>query len=74
MVCLVGAGFVVILVVGAFLFWLYRLGVGEDEELDDPAILEPGSQELQGSRNQEVEGSGSQGAEESGTVDNPPLP
>jgi hypothetical protein len=73
MVCLVGAGLVVILVVGAFLFWLYRLGVGEGEELEDPDILEPGSQELRGSGNQEVEGSRSQGTEESGTVDNSPL-
>lgn len=35
LVCLVGAGLVVLLVVGAFLFWLYRLGMDGEEELED---------------------------------------
>jgi len=32
--CLVGAGIVVVLVVGAFLFWLYRLGTDEGDEVE----------------------------------------
>jgi hypothetical protein len=40
--CLGGAGLVVILLVGAFLFWLYRLGTGEDEEFEDQEIEAPG--------------------------------
>jgi hypothetical protein len=31
----VGAGLVILLVVGAFLFWLYRLGMDGEEELED---------------------------------------
>jgi hypothetical protein len=31
----VGAGLVLLLVVGAFLFWLYRLGIDGEEELED---------------------------------------
>jgi hypothetical protein len=45
----VGAGLVILLVVGAFLFWLYRLGMDGEEELEDhvgwkserPGIEEP---------------------------------
>jgi len=63
-VCLVGAGLVVVLVVGAFLFWLYRLGMSEDEEFGDEEVWEsedqgngePGNQEIGGSGNQEIGG------------------
>ena len=41
-VCLVGAGLVVLLVVGAFLFWLYRLGMSEEEE--DQEVWETGEE------------------------------
>lgn len=49
--CLVGAGTVVVLAVGAFLFWLYRLGMDEGDEVEgqenwesvDQAIDESGA-------------------------------
>jgi hypothetical protein len=41
-ICLGGAGLVVILLVGAFLFWLYRLGREEDEEFENQGIEAPG--------------------------------
>jgi hypothetical protein len=36
----VGAGLVVALVVGAFLFWLYRLGMQEEEDGEDREVEE----------------------------------
>jgi hypothetical protein len=50
--CLGGAGLVVILAVGAFLFWLYRLGM--DEELEDQKIGESGDWEMGESGNQDL--------------------
>jgi len=44
--CLGGAGVVAVLVVGAFLFWLYRLGMAEDEATGDQEISESGNLEL----------------------------
>jgi hypothetical protein len=32
MLCLGGAGLLLVIVVGAFLYWLYRLGMAEEEE------------------------------------------
>jgi len=46
--CLGGAGLVVILLVGAFLFWLYRLGTGEDEEFENQEIEAPGDRDVEG--------------------------
>jgi hypothetical protein len=49
MICLGGAGVVVVLAVGGFLFWLYRLGTSdqfEDEEFGDQEIWESGDQEI----------------------------
>ena len=65
-VCLVGAGLVVLLVVGAFLFWLYRLGMSEDEEFGDGETSESGDQEIRELGNQEIGQSGNQGIGGSG--------
>jgi hypothetical protein len=43
--CLGGAGLVVILAVGAFLFWLYRLGTSEEVGDEESGIGESGDQE-----------------------------
>jgi hypothetical protein len=40
---------VVLLVVGAFLFWLYRLGMDDEEESEDQEGWEPEDQEGRGS-------------------------
>ena len=65
-VCLVGAGVVVLLVVSAFLFWLYRLGISEDEEFEDG---ESGNQEIGDSGNQAIGESGNQGSGNQGNGD-----
>jgi hypothetical protein len=43
--CLGGAGLAVILVAGAFLFWLYRLGMAEELGDEESGIGESGNQE-----------------------------
>jgi hypothetical protein len=43
--CLGGAGLAVILVAGAFLFWLYRLGMSEELGDEESGIGESGNQE-----------------------------
>lgn len=53
-VCLVGAGLVVLLVVGAFLLWLYRLGISEDEDLGDGEVWESDDQTPGQSGDQDV--------------------
>jgi len=65
-VCLVGVGVVVLLVVAAFLFWLYRLGMSEDEEFEDG---ESGNQEIGESGNQAIGESGNQGSGNQGNGD-----
>jgi hypothetical protein len=65
-VCLVGAGLVVLLVVGAFLFWLYRLGMSEDEEYEDEEIWEAGDQEIWESGSRGIGKSGNREIRESG--------
>jgi hypothetical protein len=54
--CLGVAGLVVILAVGAFLFWLYRLGTSEELEDEESGNQESGNQESgnQESGNQEI--------------------
>jgi hypothetical protein len=59
--CLVGAGLVILLVVGAFLFWLYRLGMAEDEEAVGQGIGESGDQGMGESGDQGMGESGNQG-------------
>jgi ABC-type branched-subunit amino acid transport system permease subunit len=53
--CLGGAGLVVAMVVGAFLFWLYRLGTSEleIEDAEGQEIWESGNQETRESGNRE---------------------
>lgn len=65
-VCLVGVGVVVLLVVAAFLFWLYRLGMSEDEEFEDGGS---GNQEIGESGNQAIGESGNQGSGNQGNGD-----
>jgi hypothetical protein len=40
MLCIGGAGVLLVSVVGAFLYWLYRLGMAEEEELEDQEMDE----------------------------------
>lgn len=61
--CLIGAGLVALLVVGAFLLWLYRLGMSDDEEFGDGEVWESGDQEIGELGNQEIGQSGNQGIE-----------
>jgi hypothetical protein len=56
--CLAGAAFVVILAVGAFLFWLYRLGTDEDDEIEGQEIWESEAQATGESDDQTIEESG----------------
>jgi hypothetical protein len=63
--CLVGAGMAVVLVVGAFLFWLYRLGTDEDEVSETEEIWE--------SPDQDDWESGDQATNQSGTTDDSPA-
>jgi hypothetical protein len=56
--CLVGAAFVVVLAVGAFLFWLYRLGTDEGYEIEGQEIWESEDQATGESDDQTIEESG----------------
>jgi hypothetical protein len=53
-VCLGGAGVVVVLAIGGFLFWLYRLGTSGGAE--DREEWESRNQEIEESGNQEIGG------------------
>ena len=63
--CLAGAGLVVVLAVGAFLFWLYRLGTDEEDELE--------SQVAWGAEDQANGGLDDQSFGELGAVDDSPA-
>jgi hypothetical protein len=63
--CLVGAGIVVVLAVGAFLFWLYRLGMDGGNEVE--------SQENWGSEDQAIGDLDDQTIDESGAIDDSPA-
>ena len=65
MLCLVGAGIVVVLAVGAFLFWLYRLGLDEGDEVE--------SQDTWESEDQAIGDLDDQSIDESGALDDSPA-
>jgi hypothetical protein len=48
--CLGGAGLVLVLVVGAFLYWLYRLGTDEGGESEDQETWESGNEDYRESQ------------------------
>jgi hypothetical protein len=60
--CLGGAGVAVLLAIGGFLFWLYRLGTTVEGE--DQGIMESGDQEIWESGNQEIGDLGNQEIDE----------
>jgi hypothetical protein len=62
--CLVGAGIVVVLAVGAFLFWLYRLGMDEGDEVESQEIWESEDQATGDLDDQTID-------DESGAIHNP---
>ena len=53
--CLVGAGIVLVLVVGAFLFWLYRLGTDEGDEVEGQGVWESDDQAIEESDDQTID-------------------